>query len=97
MEQDQENRFLLRKVEELLKYQDRNYLTVAPTGVATNISGLTIHSALRIRSSNTRFKPLEYKNLLFEDPEHLIIIQNTKTIIVDEISMVSAELLDYLH
>lgn len=72
-------------------------LVMAPTGVAAhNINGETIHSALKV--------PVEH-NFGFDNTElssatlyHLRLkLQNVKTIVIDEISMVSAKMLQFIH
>ncbi|CAG8491664.1 8488_t:CDS:2 [Paraglomus occultum] len=63
------------------------YLVLAPTGVAAqNVDGQTIHSALKISSSNTNYQS-SYKTLLFTDVSLQNKMRNIKTLIIDEVSM----------
>ncbi|CAB5180965.1 unnamed protein product [Rhizophagus irregularis] len=65
---------------------------LAPTGVASqNIGGQTIHSALRIREMQNGFQ-----TLAFHDYEFFKNLQQIDTLIIDEISMVSAALLSFI-
>jgi ATP-dependent DNA helicase PIF1 len=83
--------YLLRQIQQLFRYQERPFITLAPTGVAAaNIGGATIHSALRIKSSDVNNDELEYQSLLTEDATQLTIMKEVHTIIIDEISMVNA-------
>ncbi|CAB5350528.1 unnamed protein product [Rhizophagus irregularis] len=69
-----------------------NYLLLAPTGVAAqNIGGTTIHSELCIRSNQGGFPMHAYV-----DNELRKTLKKVDTIIIDEISMVSGELLDFV-
>lgn len=80
----------------------KNYVVLAPTGIAAvNVGGVTMHSFFRI--------PL--KPLLPDDPEFAVsrlrsrmkypkelrkIIRNLELIIIDEISMVRADIIDFV-
>ena len=75
-----------------LKSHKQKYMLLAPTGVAAqNIGGRTIHSALRLSQSPSGFQSLALHNPVFK--KELLQIQ---TIIIDEISMVSAALLNFV-
>jgi ATP-dependent exoDNAse (exonuclease V) alpha subunit len=64
---------------------------LAPTGVAAvNIKGQTIHSFFRFKP-NVTLQSIKPKNF---DPEKGNIYQKLDTIVIDEISMVRADLLD---
>lgn len=89
-----------------LKYICRNtkkkYVVLAPTGIAAvNVGGVTLHSFFR----------LPFKPLLPDDPEfaesrlkermkysksQLKLLQNLELIIIDEISMVRADIIDFI-
>ena len=76
-------------IEDVKKEVDKNKIVVAPTGIAAlNIGGKTIHSVFRLG-----FEPIppvkEYK-----DPKFRKLIKNLEILIIDEISMVKAPILD---
>lgn len=73
---------------------DKNYAVLAPTGVAAvNIGGQTIHSFFKFRPDITIDKvKMNYKNIRNPD-----IYKNLKILIIDEISMVRADLLDCVN
>src|SRR5205085_8262623 len=62
---------------------------------AQNVDGQTIHSALKISSSNTNYQS-SYKTLLFTDVSLQNEMRNIETLIIDEVSMVSASLFTFL-
>jgi hypothetical protein len=77
---------------DLFKKQKKNYLLLAPTGVAAqHIGGRTIHSALRITSAGSFFK-----TAVFNDNSLRKQLFELDVIIIDEVSMVSAELFNYV-
>jgi len=84
--------FMINTIVETLQARHEPYLLMAPTGVAAqNIGGRTIHSCLRIRSTDSG-----YITLLFHNPQFLDEIRRITTILIDEVSMVSASLLDFI-
>ena len=77
---------------QFLKQKNIPFLLLAPTGVAAqNIDGKTIHSALRICQTDE-----SHMTLAFQDSELLTELSAIQFIIVDEISMVPAALLDFM-
>ena len=84
--------YLIKMIINWLNLSKAKYLLLAPTGVAAqNIGGVTIHSALRITQSESG-----YHTLIHHDPEIKKMLLNIQTIIIDEISMVSASLFTFI-
>lgn len=84
--------FLINLFAKKFSELNKNFLLMAPTGVAAvNIQGQTIHSALRIWSHSGR-----YQTLAFTDQEFKQELRKIDTIIIDEISMVQASLLTFI-
>ncbi|EKD94530.1 MAG: hypothetical protein ACD_26C00034G0065 [uncultured bacterium] len=70
-----------------------NYVVLAPTGVAAvNIGGQTIHSFFGFRPDITIEKVLRRKH-----PRNPDVYENLEVLIIDEISMVRADLLDCVN
>ena len=70
-----------------------NYVILAPTGVAAvNIGGQTIHSFFGFRPDITIEKVLRRKH-----PRNPDVYKNLEVLIIDEISMVRADLLDCVN
>ena len=66
---------------------------LAPTGLAAHlIDGSTIHSYFRIREN----EPLEFETLVHNDVQWRNQVQKLTHMFIDEISMLSADLLDFL-
>jgi len=84
--------FMISQIVELLKQRRKNYILMAPTGVAAeNIGGKTIHSALRIKDTlNNR------QSLAMHDQKLRQELKKIKIIIIDEVSMVSKDLLSFI-
>ena len=93
----------------LRKVTNKNMVVVAPTGVAAvNAGGQTIHSFFRIAPSLytpndkrlRRYAPPgdEDQSTIYDNfqynKEHLKTIQNLELLVIDEVSMVRADLLD---
>ena len=88
--------FIIQHFRTHLQQTRKKYILLAPTGIAAqNIDGLTIHSALRI-SSTTMNSQSSYKTLIFNDPSLLSEMRRIETIIIDEVSMVSASLFTFI-
>lgn len=78
---------LLKVIRDNLK---QNYVVLAPTGVAAvNIGGQTIHSFFGFRPDITLEKVMRRKH-----PRNAEVYENLEVLIIDEISMVRADLLD---
>ena len=84
--------YLIKIIINWLNLHKNRYLLLAPTGVvAQNIGGFTIHSALRITQSESGFQTLACHN-----PEFKSELLKIQTLIIDEISMVSASLFTFM-
>src|ERR1044071_3117524 len=87
-----EKSYIINLLVNLLKNRNSNYLLMAPTGVAAqNVGGNTIHADLRLISTPTGFH-----TLAFYDNEFKEKLKKIDTIIIEEISMVSIELFDFI-
>jgi hypothetical protein len=84
--------FMINQIIELLKQRRHNYILMAPTGVAAeNIGGKTIHSTLRINDTlNNR------QSLAMHDQNLRQELIRIKAIIIEEVSMVSADMLSFI-
>jgi len=83
---------MINQIITFLTNQNIKYLLMAPTGVAArNIDGQTIHSALHIRNTQNYFETLSFYNSQQKQE-----LSQIKAIIIDEISMVPANLLSFI-
>ena len=83
---------ITRLIIDWINSQNKTYLLTAPTGVAAqNIGGQTIHSALRLTQSGSG-----YQSLAFYDLEFKKKLQSIQILIIEEISMVSATLFNFI-
>jgi ATP-dependent DNA helicase PIF1 len=86
--------FVLLDVMEEMKAQDRKFIALAPTGIAANnIGGATIHSQFGIPP----FGILSYEDVNFLKGPKRQVLEQAKTYIIDEISMMRPDLLDGIH
>lgn len=85
---------VIKELRRQLDSDQKKYLIVAPTGIAAiNVGGKTIHSQFHISS---RGKP-SFSRATFEKDEGLrSFIHSLEFLIIDEISMVRADLMDVL-
>src|SRR5579859_744611 len=89
--------FLLSAIESRLKQRRLPYLKLAPTGIAAvNIEGQTIHSALSMTTSHLGTKSTSYVSSIFQSEEAQVEMCKYQVLLIDEISMVSAELLSFM-
>ncbi|MGL4347644.1 MAG: ATP-dependent DNA helicase, partial [Chitinophagaceae bacterium] len=83
-------------LKQLRKYTEKQIVVIAPTGIAAlNAEGVTIHSFFQLRF--TPFIPElnnDINNKLFFNKKKIQIIKALELLIIDEISMVRADLLD---
>lgn len=71
------------------RHSAKRLVVVAPTGVAAlNVGGQTIHSLFKIPPSFIK------KSSLSVDPRTAMLLRNLDTVVIDEISMVRADLMD---
>lgn len=86
----------------ITEHTKKNYVVLAPTGIAAvNVGGVTMHSFFRIP-----FKPLlpddpdfavdRLKQRMKYSREHQKLIRSLDLIIIDEISMVRADIIDFM-
>ncbi|HEX3099660.1 MAG TPA: AAA family ATPase [Patescibacteria group bacterium] len=79
-------------IENFRKSTNKNLVVLAPTGVAAaNIGGRTIHSFCGIGPSSSMTRA----NKLHANDPHKDVVQHLDMVIIDEASMVRADLLDY--
>jgi hypothetical protein len=84
--------FITKLIIEWIKSQNKTYLLTASTGVAAqNVGGYTVHSALRLTQSGSG-----YQSLAFYDLEFKKKLQSIEVLIIEEISMVSATLFNFI-
>jgi hypothetical protein len=84
--------YITRLIIDWIKSQNKTYLLTAPTGVAAqNVGGFTIHSALRILQSGSG-----YQSLAFHDLEFKRKLQSIQILIIEEVSMVSSSLFNFI-
>lgn len=81
-------------IKHLLSTSNKKIIVAAPTGVAAlNVGGVTIHSLFRfpigpLKPNDVRISPYRSLNLDVD------VLRNADTIIIDEVSMVRADLMD---
>jgi len=76
-------------IKEFIANTDKKVLVCAPTGIAAiNVNGLTIHSLLKIWPKTTRNNVRQIRGWNKE------LLEECDTIIIDEVSMVRADLMD---
>lgn len=88
---------------EIVSRSQGSAIVAAPTGVAAmNAGGVTIHSLLKIPF--TPYKPMFMRGISLSmlpkyslRPHEIEVIKNMETMIIDEISMVRADLLDAVN
>lgn len=83
--------FLINEIKKVLK---RNYVVLAPTGVAaSNVKGQTIHSLFSIKP----FGILNKESANWVKGWKRRMYDNIQTIIIDEVSMVRPDIIDCIH
>src|SRR6266542_2227779 len=85
--------YMLNLITTYLTNNHKNYLLIIPTDIATqNINGKTIHSELQIKPDLNN-----YTSLAMQNAENRMRLREIDVIIIDEISMVSKNLLDFIN
>lgn len=80
----------------------KKHIVLAPTGIAAiNVGGVTLHSFFKIPfypllPNDSRFTVRNIKKELKYDSEKIKIIREVELIIIDEISMVRADIIDFV-
>lgn len=86
--------FIVKKAMEELNSYSSGVVAVAPTGVAAqNIGGATIHSMFSLSIDGV----LDYNKCRFIHPVKKRVLAKTKTIIIDEVSMLRPDILDAMN
>ena len=90
----------------LLKYicetTRKKYIVLAPTGIAAvNVGGMTMHSFFKmplkpLLPDDPDYSPRNIKDTLKYSRDKIKIIKNLDLIIIDEISMVRADMIDFM-
>src|SRR5574344_1885650 len=80
----------------------KKYIVLAPTGIAAiNVGGSTLHSFFKLPShpllpNDTRYSIRNIKNTLKYNSATRKVINEVELIIIDEISMVRADIIDFI-
>lgn len=86
--------FIVKMFMDELREQGKNFLALAPTGVAANnIGGATIHSTFRLNPHGV-LTPGDLKRL---DSQRTQMLRKVETILIDEVSMLRPDILDVIH
>ena len=80
----------------------KKYVVLAPTGIAAvNVGGMTLHSFFKIPfrpllPDDPDFSPLKIRKTLRYNKEKVKLLKELDLIIIDEISMVRADIIDFV-
>lgn len=80
----------------------KKHVILAPTGIAAiNAGGSTLHSFFRLPfhpllPNDTRYSPRNIRQTLKYNGEHCKLLREIELIIIDEISMVRADIIDFI-
>jgi hypothetical protein len=89
--------FVLSAVVRSLEGRGIKFLKMAPTGIAAiHIGGQTIHSALGITSHGGGNKSTSFVTSMHQSAEKVEELRKVEVIFIDELSMVSSELLNFV-
>lgn len=84
------------------QHTKKKYVVLAPTGIAAiNVGGSTLHSFFRLPfhpllPTDSRYNPRNIKNTLKYSSTHRKLLNEVELIIIDEISMVRADIIDFI-
>lgn len=79
-------------IRHFLDHTDRNLLVAAPTGIAAlNLDAYTIHSTFSFRAN---MSPEEVRSDSYYPARHIGVLRKLETLVIDEASMVRADLFD---
>ena len=84
------------------QHTKKKYVVLAPTGIAAiNAGGSTLHSFFKLPfhpllPDDPKFQGRKLKDFLKYSSDHRKLIQNIELIIIDEISMVRADIIDFI-
>jgi len=85
---------VVRELQRRLREEKRKFIAIAPTGIAANnIDGATIHSTFSLNP----FEILTYDLCCRLRSSKQDVLKNANTILLDEISMVRADIMDAIH
>ncbi|MGN0232837.1 MAG: tetratricopeptide repeat protein [Bacteroidaceae bacterium] len=89
-----------------LRYVCRNvrkkHVVLAPTGIAAiNVEGSTLHSFFKLPfhplvPDDPRFSPRKLRDFLKYKKSHIKLLQQVELVIIDEVSMVRADIIDFI-
>jgi len=83
-------------IKALMEAGNKSYTLAAPTGLAAlNIGGRTLHSLFRLPTSDGIIAP-DFDNFTTDDKVLNMIKYNIKHLIIDEVSMVRADMFDFI-
>ncbi len=86
--------FVVRKFIDHMNESGKEYLALAPTGVAANnIGGATIHSTFRL----TPFGVLNLDDIKRLESKRVRLLSKVDCILIDEVSMLRPDILDAIH
>ena len=86
----------------IYKHTKKKAIVLAPTGIAAiNVNGSTIHSFFKVPfypllPNDSRYTPRKIRETLKYNKEKCKIIKEVELIIIDEISMVRADIIDFI-
>ncbi|MBO6793220.1 MAG: AAA family ATPase [Balneolaceae bacterium] len=81
-------------LQQIIKESDKNMVVLAPTGIAAlNVNGMTIHSFFGLPSRMLLIRD-EAVKAFWSNSEKRKLIESLDTVIIDEVSMVRADLMD---
>lgn len=84
-------------IKRFMAEHEGEYVALAPTGIAAvNISGQTIHSFFKFPAHPVNFESIKKLDTLY-DYDLIKVWERIKYLIIDEVSMVRADMMDQIH